>query len=83
MIITKTPLRISFFGGGSDIPQFYENNPGMVLSTTIDKHIYIAANICTAQHIKLVYSEMEYPKDRKSTRLNSSHVSESRMPSSA
>ena len=62
MIITKTPLRISFFGGGSDIPQFYENNPGMVLSTTIDKHIYIAANICTAQHIKLVYSEMEYPK---------------------
>lgn len=62
MIVSKTPLRISFFGGGSDIPQFYENHPGMVLSTTINKHIYIAANICTANHIKIIYSEMEYPK---------------------
>ena len=61
MLVTKTPLRISFFGGGSDIPQFYETNEGMVLSTTIDKHIYIAANISVARHIKLVYSEMEYP----------------------
>lgn len=62
MIVTKTPLRISFFGGGSDIPEFYENHNGLVLSTTINKHIYIAANICVANHIKLVYSEMEYPK---------------------
>jgi D-glycero-alpha-D-manno-heptose-7-phosphate kinase len=70
MIVTKTPLRISFFGGGSDIPQFYENYPGMVLSTTIDKHIYIAANICVAQHIKLVYSEMEYPKNIEDIKHN-------------
>lgn len=62
MIVTKTPLRISFFGGGSDIPQFYDQYPGMVISTTIDKHIYIAANRCVIPHIKLVYSEMEYPK---------------------
>lgn len=61
MLVTKTPLRISFFGGGSDIPQFYQTHDGMVLSTTIDKHIYIAANISVARHIKLVYSEMEYP----------------------
>lgn len=63
MIVTKTPLRISFFGGGSDIPQFYENYPGLVVSTTINKHIYIAANISVAQHIKIVYSEIEYPKN--------------------
>lgn len=44
MIITKTPLRISFFGGGSDYPSWYEknNNFGEVLSCTIDKYIYIS-----------------------------------------
>jgi D-glycero-alpha-D-manno-heptose-7-phosphate kinase len=62
MILTKTPLRISFFGGGSDIPQYYENNEGLVVSTTINQHIYIASNFCVADHIKLVYSKMEYPK---------------------
>ena len=44
MIITKTPLRISFFGGGSDYPSWYEkkNNYGEVLSCTIDKYIYLS-----------------------------------------
>lgn len=41
MIITRTPLRISFFGGGTDIPSFYRENGGEVLSTTINKYIYI------------------------------------------
>ena len=41
MIITRTPLRISFFGGGTDFPDFYEKNGGAVLSTTIDKYQYI------------------------------------------
>ena len=41
MIISKTPYRISFFGGGSDYPQWYKKFDGSVLSTTIDKHIYI------------------------------------------
>lgn len=44
MIITKTPLRVSFCGGGSDIEYFYSRNGGAVLSTTIDKYIYIAVN---------------------------------------
>ena len=42
MIITKTPYRISFFGGGSDYPSWYKKNGGSVLSTTIDKYIYIS-----------------------------------------
>ena len=42
MIITKTPYRISFFGGGSDYPEWYKEYGGMVLSTTIDKYIYIS-----------------------------------------
>jgi len=42
MIITKTPYRISFFGGGSDYPGWYKKFGGSVLSTTIDKYIYIS-----------------------------------------
>ena len=42
MIITKTPYRISFFGGGSDYPSWYNNRPGKVISTTINKHLYIS-----------------------------------------
>ena len=42
MIISKTPYRISFFGGGSDYPSWYLKNGGKVLSTTIDKYIYIS-----------------------------------------
>lgn len=41
MIISKTPYRISFFGGGTDYPQWFEKNSGKVISTTIDKHVYI------------------------------------------
>jgi D-glycero-alpha-D-manno-heptose-7-phosphate kinase len=63
MIVSTTPLRISFFGGGSDIPQYYNQcvtkNPGMVISTTIDKNIQIALNKCQTNHIRAVYSEME------------------------
>ena len=41
MIITRTPLRVSFFGGGSDLPNYYMKYGGEVLSTTIDKYLYI------------------------------------------
>ena len=41
MIISKTPLRISFAGGGTDLPSFYEKDYGAVLSTTIDKYVYV------------------------------------------
>ncbi len=41
MIISKTPYRISFFGGGTDYPEWYNKYDGQVVSTTIDKYIYI------------------------------------------
>lgn len=44
MIITRTPLRISFFGGGTDYPGYYEEHGGQVLSTTIDHYLYITVN---------------------------------------
>ena len=41
MILTRTPFRISFFGGGTDYPVWYEKHGGAALSTTIDKYCYI------------------------------------------
>ena len=41
MIITKTPFRVSFCGGGSDLPDFYREHGGCVLSTTINKYMYL------------------------------------------
>ena len=62
MIISRTPFRISFFGGGTDYPTWYEKNGGATLSTTIDKYCYI-----TARHLppffpvkhRIVWSKIE------------------------
>jgi len=43
MIISRTPFRISFVGGGTDLRSFYAHEPGQVLSTTIDKYLYVIA----------------------------------------
>lgn len=59
MIIVKTPLRISFMGGGSDIPQFYKKHPGATLSTAINKYVYICVNKKFDHRIRVSYSETE------------------------
>ena len=41
MIVTRTPLRISFSGGGTDIESFYSSSYGSVISTSIDKYLYV------------------------------------------
>ena len=41
MIITKTPFRMSFFGGGTDFEEFYKEHGGAVISTTFDKYCYV------------------------------------------
>ena len=43
MIITRTPYRISFFGGGTDYPSWFLKNGGAVISATIDKYIYMSS----------------------------------------
>lgn len=66
MIITKTPFRISFFGGGTDLESFFREYGGSVLSTTFDKYCYV-----TVRHLPrffeykthLTYSKMEYVND--------------------
>lgn len=60
MLITKTPLRISFCGGGTDLASFYRKHGGCTLSTTIDKYIYIVtlSSFDRSQTI-LKYSKVE------------------------
>lgn len=59
MIISRTPLRISFVGGGSDIATFYRNTPGAVVSTAINKYVYIAVNRQFDGRILVNYSKAE------------------------
>jgi D-glycero-alpha-D-manno-heptose-7-phosphate kinase len=60
MIITRTPYRISFVGGGSDLPSFYQKQMGAVISTSIDKFIYISSHeIFDEKTLRLKYSKME------------------------
>ena len=59
MIITQTPLRISFAGGGSDFRGFYKDYGGAVLSTTIDKYIYVILKSRFDDHIRVGYSTTE------------------------
>ena len=59
MIISRTPLRISFAGGGSDLAAFYRQEPGAVISMTIDKYIYITVNAKFDHQIRASYSVTE------------------------
>ncbi|MEK6938126.1 MAG: GHMP kinase [Nanoarchaeota archaeon] len=59
MIITKTPFRISFAGGGTDIKEFYEKEGGAVLSTTINKFMYLGVHKYFEPKILLKYSKTE------------------------
>jgi len=66
MIISKTPYRISFFGGGSDYPSWYKENGGAVLSTTIDKYIYISCRNLPPffnHKYRIVWSRIETVKE--------------------
>jgi len=65
MIISKTPYRISFFGGGTDYPNWYKKFGGEVISTTIDKYIYITARYLPPffdHKYRIVYSKVEMVK---------------------
>ena len=63
MIISKTPLRISFVGGGTDIGNYYKSNGGCVISTAIDKYIYITINKRFDDTIRASYSKTETVDD--------------------
>ena len=66
MIISKTPFRISFFGGGTDYPIWFKKNGGAVLGSTINKYGYIVIRkipeIFEKDYV-IVYREREYAKE--------------------
>jgi len=64
-IISRTPVRISFFGGGTDYPAYYFRHPGATLGTTIDKYTYISINTLSAffeYKLRISYSKIELVK---------------------
>lgn len=65
MIVSKTPLRMSFVGGGSDLPAFYREEVGAVLSTSIDKYMYICVNKKFDGRIRISYTKTEDVEHRK------------------
>ena len=68
MIITKTPFRISFFGGGTDIPEFFNNEKGAVISTTFDKYVYV-----TVRHLPRFFeytTEIKYSKIERVNKID-------------
>ena len=65
MIITKTPLRISFTGGGTDMPDFYKTHGGAVVSAGINKYIYITVNPKFDNKLRVSYSQTELVDEAK------------------
>jgi D-glycero-alpha-D-manno-heptose-7-phosphate kinase len=78
MIITRSPLRISLGGGGTDLPSYYQDHSGLVLAAAIDKYVYITLHHRFVPEILLKYSQLEevgsvdqikHPLIRESLRL--------------
>ncbi len=68
MIITQTPFRMSFFGGGTDLPEFYREHGGAVLSTTFDKYCYV-----NVRHLPRFFdysTELSYSKIERVTEID-------------
>jgi D-glycero-alpha-D-manno-heptose-7-phosphate kinase len=63
VILAKAPLRVSFFGGGSDIPTHFAKWGGATISTAIDKYVYVAVMYTPHDHIKISYSKQECVTD--------------------
>ena len=70
MIISKTPFRMSFAGGGSDLKTYYQHGYGSVVSTTINKYIYITVNKRFTDKIRVGYSKIEEVKNIEDIKHN-------------
>ena len=68
MIITQTPFRMSFFGGGTDMESFFREHGGAVLSTTFDKYCYV-----NVRHLPRFFdysTELSYSKTERVTNID-------------
>lgn len=64
MIVVRSPFRLSFVGGGSDIRSFYENNRGAVISTSVNKYMYLSLHRKFDQGFRIAYSKIEEVKKK-------------------
>src|SRR5512135_3721615 len=62
LIITRSPLRVSLGGGGTDLPSYYREHSGFVIAAAIDKYVYITLHRTFAQELILKYSKLERVK---------------------
>lgn len=73
MILVRAPLRVSFLGGGTDLPEFYRRRPGRVVSATIDKFVYVLVNptpLVDKFTVKYQKTEIvDHPSELEHTRL--------------
>ncbi len=83
MIITRSPLRISLGGGGTDLPSYYETHGGFLIAGAIDKYVYISLSIPFVQEILVKYSktekveridQIEHPIVREALRMVDPHL---------
>ena len=73
MIISKTPLRISLFGGGTDFPEYFNRNKSIIIGTTINKYIHITFNKTIRfdrNNIKIFYKNNEFVNNVKKLKHN-------------
>lgn len=63
MIITRSPLRISLGGGGTDLPSYYQDHTGFLIAAAIDKYVYITLHQTFIQELIIKYSKLERVKD--------------------
>lgn len=68
VIVTRTPLRVSFVGGGTDLPAFYEREGGAVLSTAINRYVYVTVK----RHSELFFEpiRLNYSKSEQVERID-------------
>src|ERR1700679_2140822 len=59
MIIARSPLRVTLGGGGTDLPSYYENHGGFLISAAIDKYVYITIHQTFMNEMIIKYSQME------------------------
>src|ERR1700745_3559516 len=62
MIITRSPLRISLGGGGTDLPSYYQEHSGFLIAAAIDKYVYITLHRTFVQELIVKYSKLERVK---------------------
>ncbi len=60
MIIARSPLRITLGGGGTDLPSYYRDHEGFLISAAIDKYIYVTVMRPFTEGIYLKYSQLEH-----------------------